>query len=72
MYGGIWKGKFSEETDMYVSLYAYQSSSRKYYYIESPQYDFAVRKTPRDESAGVMLVISPESLVFWSEEDEST
>lgn len=72
MSGGIWKGKISEETLSYVSLYAYQKSTRNYYYIETPQYDFSVRKTFRDESAGAMLVIAPELLTFWSKEDEST
>ncbi len=71
MSGGIWKGKISEETFSYVSFYVYQKSTRNYYYIETPQYDFALRKTPRDESNGAMLVIAPEPLAFWSKEDES-
>ncbi len=70
MSGGIWKGKCSEETTEYVSLYVYQKKTRKYYYIETPQYDYEVRKTPKDESAGDMLVMAPEPLAFWSNEDD--
>ena len=64
--GGIWIGKVSPDSMGFVSTYAYQSSTRKNYYLDDY---FELRTALHDVRRESMFGSAPELLAFWSEDD---